>query len=239
MSLHPKEVALMIRRLRAVLVIGLMTVPFALATAADAQSCPPADPTCAVDQVAGTDQHAADDPVGSVHDGADAAAATGQDAVDDAARDTVGIVGETVDQLLSSGEKPPSGGGNGGTSGGKSHGSSGSSDSGHHSHRDAGAARSADGAARVPAKRSGPLLGAESAMNDESLVPIANHSSDPNDHAALPTVAAVAVGVIGGVTLMAVLLGAVVAFLGFQDRIDRRDPKLALAAVGSDRVSFG
>src|SRR3954463_13326166 len=126
MSVHPKEVALMIRRLRAVLVIGLMTVPFTLATAAGAQSCPPADPTCAVDQVAGTEQHAADDPVGSVHDGADRAAATGQDAVDDAAKDTVGIVGETVDELLSSGEKPPSGGGNGGTGGGERHGARGS-----------------------------------------------------------------------------------------------------------------
>jgi hypothetical protein len=48
----------------------------------------------------------------------------------------------------------------------------------------------------------------------------------------------VAAGVIGGVALMAVLLGAILAFLAFQDRIDRRDPKLAMAAVGSDRVSF-
>jgi hypothetical protein len=33
-------------------------------------------------------------------------------------------------------------------------------------------------------------------------------------------------------------LGAVAAFLAVQDRLDRRDPKLAPAAIGSDRVLF-
>ena len=59
-----------------------------------------------------------------------------------------------------------------------------------------------------------------------------------SDHGGRSALASLAVGVIGGVALMALLLGAVAAFLMVQDRLDRRDPKLLAAALGSDQVPF-
>ncbi len=224
-----KEVELMIRRLRAVFVIALMAVPFALPTSAGAQTCAPTDLTCTVDQVGGAAQDVADGPAGTAQDGAD----TGRDAVgtaQGAAKDAVGTVRNTIDQILEDGaDRPPTGGGDGGPGGGGSgHRPGGSNGPGHNPHGGVGASRPAGGAGPVPL----------SPIGDEPGVPAVDPSSQPSDRGPLPTIVAVAAGVIGGVALMAVLLGAVVAFLAIQDRIDRRDPKLAMAAVGSDRVSF-
>jgi hypothetical protein len=227
-------VELMIRRVRAVFVIALMTVPFALSTSARAQTCAPTDLACTVDQVGGAAQDVADDPAGTVQDGVN----TGQDAVhtaQDTTKDAVGTVRNTIDQVLGDGGiTPPTGGGDGGNGGGGSGDRpDGSNGSGHHPHASAGASRPAGGAAR-----GGGRLPVSPSEGDEPGVPGVDPSSDPSGRESSPTFGAVAAGVIGGVALMAVLLGAVVAFLAFQDRIDRRDPKLALAAVGSDRVSF-
>ncbi len=228
-----KEVELMIRRLRAVFVIALMAVPFALPTSARAQSCAPTDLTCTVDQVGRAAQDVADDPGGTAHDGVDTAVGTGQDVIDtahDTTKDAVGTVRNTIDQILEDGaDRPPTGGGDGGPGGGGSgHRPGGSNGPGHNPHGGVGASRPAGGAGPVPL----------SPIGDEPGVPAVDPSSQPSDRGPLPTIVAVAAGVIGGVALMAVLLGAVVAFLAIQDRIDRRDPKLAMAAVGSDRVSF-
>ncbi len=227
-----KEVELMIRRLRAVFVISLMTVPFALPTSAGAQTCAPTDLTCTVDQVGGAAQDVADGPAGTAQDGAD----TGRDAVgtaQGAAKGAVGTVRNTIDQVLGEGGiTPPTEGGNGGPGGGgNGDGPRGSNGSGHDPHRGVGAPRPAGGTA-------GGHLPMSPTGSADAGAPTGDPSSHPSDRGPLPTFGAVAAGVIGGVALMAVLLGAVVAFLAFQDRIDRRDPKLAMAAVGSDRVSF-
>ncbi len=213
----------MIRRLRAMFVIALMTVPFALSTSADAQTCAPTDLACTVGQVGGAAQGGVD---------------TGQDAVHTAqttTKDAVGTVRNTIDQVLGDGATPTlPGGGNGGTGGGGSgdrpNGSNGSS---HNPHAGVGAPRPAGGAAG-----GGEPLPVTPTQGDEPGVPTADLSSHPSSRASSPTIGAVAAEAIVGVLLMAVLLGAVVAFLACQDRIDRRDPKLAMAAVGSDRVSF-
>jgi hypothetical protein len=228
----PKEVELMIRRLRSVFVISLMTVPFALPTSAGAQTCAPTDLTCTVDRVGGAAQDIANDPAGTAQDGVDA----GQDAVgaaQGAAKDAVGTVRNTIDQVLGDGGiTPPTGGGDGGHGGaGNGDGPRGSNGSGHKP-QGVGAPRPAGSAA------SGGPISASPTGGDQPGVAAVDPWSHPIDHASSPTIGPVAAGVIGGVALMAVLLGAVVAFLAFQDRIDRRDPKLAMAAVGSDRVSF-
>jgi len=237
-ALNLKGVELMIRRLQAVFVIALVTVPFSLATSAVAQTCDPTDLGCTVDQVGGTGKDVTDDPVGAAHDGGDTAANTGQGAVGTAqgvANDPVGTVRNTIDQVLGDGGiTPPTGGGGGGPGGGSGHGPGGSDTASHNPHGGAGTSRHAGGAIG----RGGSPATVSSTGSAGAGVPAGDVSSHASDHRLSPTIGAVAVGVIGGVALMALLLGAVVAFLALQERIDRRDPKLAMAAVGSDRVSF-
>jgi len=233
-----EEVELMIRRFRAVFVIALMAVPFALPTPAGAQTCAPTDLTCTVDQVGGAAHDAGDDAAGTAHDGVDTVVHTGQDTVgtaQGATKDAVRSVRNTIDRVLGSGgSAPPTGSGDGGIGGGANGDRpGGSSASGHGPHGGVGASGRADGAAAG----AGPTPIAPTGSTEPGG-PAVDLSSHPSDRASSPTIGAVAAGVIGGIALMAVLLGAVVAFLSFQDRIDRRDPKLAMAAIGSDRVSF-
>jgi hypothetical protein len=75
-------------------------------------------------------------------------------------------------------------------------------------------------------------------MTGTAVNPLANDPSSHTDGGAAPTIGQVAAGVAGGLAVMALLLGAVGAFLTIQDRLDRRDPKLVPAAIGDDRVRF-
>jgi hypothetical protein len=144
----------------------------------------------------------------------------------------VGTVRNTIDQVLGGGATPtPPGGGDGGTGGGRN--GDRPNGSNRNPHASGGASRPAGGTAG-----GGDPLPVTLTQGDEQGDPAIDLSSHSSGRAPWPTIGTVAAGVIGGVALMAVLLGAVVAFLAFQDRIDRRDPKLAMAAVGSDRVSF-
>jgi hypothetical protein len=232
-----KEVELLTRWLRAVCVIALITVPFALPPSAGAQTCPGTDLACTVDQVEGTAQGVTDDPGGAAQEGTDSAANTGRDAVgtaEGAANDAVGAVRNTFDQVLGDGGNTPPTGGGGGGNGESDNGDrpDGASGLGHHP-RGGATSRPRGGSTGGGPSPISPTAG------DEPGVPAVDLSSHPSDRGSSPTFGAVAAGVVGGIVLMVVLLGAVVAFLSFQDRIDRRDPKLTLAAVGSDRVSFG
>ena len=69
-------------------------------------------------------------------------------------------------------------------------------------------------------------------------VPGSSIVTDQNDSDPRSTIARVTPAVVGGIAVMALLLGAVALFLSVQDRVDRRDPKLLPASIGSDRVQF-
>jgi len=83
----------------------------------------------------------------------------------------------------------------------------------------------------------GTSAGATPAGSDTPSVPTTDPMR-PDIAAGPPTVRQVATAATVGIAVMAMLLGAVGVFLSVQDRLDRRDPKLAPAAIGSDRVLF-
>jgi hypothetical protein len=233
------EVKHLIRPLRVFLAAALVAVPFVLASAAGAQSCPVLDPACTVDHVTDDTEDTTDDVTGAVDDNANAA----RDAVDgtiDGAQDTVDHVQTTVDDTVTklrdtvddtTGGADPPGGGTGDHTGGSGQG--GEADG--TTHR-GGTAR--DGTV-------GPAVGTSAGAASDTapgvtdpLVAPADLGSASDDRGAAPTFGQVAVTVIGGVALMALLLGGVAVFLTVQDRLDRRDRKLVPAAIGGDRVRF-
>src|SRR4029078_12715144 len=106
----------MIRSLRIVCAVGVLAVPFGMATAATAQSCPVLDPTCTLNQVIDNGSGATDDVVGNARPAVDDTGGAAEDAVDTVrgtVDDTVSKVKDTVDRTLGGGGQPPGGGGSG------------------------------------------------------------------------------------------------------------------------------
>ena len=222
-----------IRALRVAAATAVLTMPLALASTAAAETCPVRDLTCTVSQVSDEGQGAGGDAVHSAGDAAGGAQDTAQGAVDDAQHavdQTVGTLHNAVDDALGNGAHGPlDGGGNGGENHGggggnrNEHGGSSPGSPGSHPHPGA-APTSGGGNSATP-------------LGDPGL------STDPGTQVDQqledgPTIGQVATGVIHGAAVMALLLAAVAVFLGVQNRLDRRDPKLAPAAIGSDQVPF-
>jgi hypothetical protein len=228
------EVNIMSRTLRILFAATCLAVPFVAASAASAQTCAVPDPACVVDHV--------------VDDGRDAAGAADEAASDavntahGAGEDAVSTVRDTVDDALNDGGiEPPidTGGGGGGNGRGDGNGHDGGADGGsRHDHRrnvgtsergggTVGAAAVASTRATLPASDAPPV----------PTVGVSTHR-DVDPAPPPPTVREVATALTAGIAVMALLLGAVAVFLTLQDRLDRRDPKLAPAALGTDRVLF-
>jgi hypothetical protein len=228
----------LIRALKIVPAAMLLSVPFALATAASAQTCASADLTCTVDHVIDDGQDgtgAADDPVG---DAVDDVGGTAQGAVDDVQQTvdhTAGTVRDTLDDVLGSGGIDPPGGGGGGNGGGDGHHTGNGHGNGGTGHGNGG---NGGGRAHARSGTAGAGVHASVATGTEPLTPTTGEAGTTDRGALPPTVGQVAARVIGGIAVMALLLGAVAAFLSLQDRLDRGDPKLVPAAIGSDRVRF-
>jgi hypothetical protein len=229
----------LIRALKIVPAAMLLSVPFALATAASAQTCAAPDLTCTVDHVIDDGQDgtgAADDPVGDgVGNAVDDVGGTAQGAVDDVQQTvdhTAGTVHETLDDVLGSGGIDPPGGGGGGNGGGGDGHHTGKGGTGH------GNVGNGGGRAHTRSGTAGAGVHASVATGTEPLTPTTGEAGTTDRGALPPTVGQVAARVIGGIAVMALLLGAVAAFLSLQDRLDRGDPKLVPAAIGSDRVRF-
>jgi hypothetical protein len=228
------------RSLRVLFAVVLTTVPLGLATSATAQTCPLLDPTCRVDQVIDDGQGVVDDTLGHTGNGTvDGAHDSVQDAVDASqgtAGDTVSTVRDTIDKTIGNIDDPLPGGGPGGGNGGGGNGGGGGHGSGHHTGNATGAHDNGMGVgANVSASAGGSIPAGTTVPGSAGLPP-----TDPSsrDRGSAPTIAQVAAGVSTGIAMMALLLGAVATFLSVQDRVDRRDPKLVAAAIGSDRVLF-
>jgi hypothetical protein len=240
----------MVRSVRVLFAVGVISVPLALASAAAAQSCPVLDTTCTLDNV--TDD-TLDDAGGAAGDAVNRAGDTAHDTVQDTVDrvqgrvdDTTSKVRDTIDQVLGKvGDPPPlpgdggdpgpgggsGGGGNGGGSQGGGH-DGGTSGGGHVS----GTGSLSGGGSILSGSAGGSA--AAGAADPGSLTVPPTDLSHATARGSSPTIGQVAAGVIGGLAVMALLLGAVAVFLTVQDRVDRRDPKLVPVPIGSDRVQF-
>jgi hypothetical protein len=248
----------LIRWLRAATAAGLMFLPLAvLAPPAHAdEACPVLDPTCVIDDTSDTAGDVAD-PVGTVED----TVGGGQDTVDDTAGtvedtadDTVNTVSDTVDDVLKTanpdpggdpgpGPDPGPGGGNDGGGDPGNHGSGGNHDGdANHGNGGTGGTRDRNGSlgrGSIPSLRLAAFRG-------DPAAPRAGAGSDPTIRIQPPantqptgtSIGQAAIRVAGGLVMMALLLGLVGGFVFVQNRLDRRDPKLVPASLGSDRVEF-
>ncbi|MEO8293718.1 MAG: hypothetical protein ABI635_11360 [Actinomycetota bacterium] len=197
-------------------VVALMV--FAPVSPAVAQDCAATDLTCALSTV--------DDPVptveGSVTDLTDSA----QQDVSQAVEDVKG----TLDGLTGSGEDPPDGGGGSGGGGG----GGGGAGSGDHS------AGSSPGDARAPSLLGGPNV----ATREGGTFTLLGAATDPSAVAAVTSATTAGAArrireATTGITLsLLMVLAALLLFTALQDRLDRREPRLALAPVTGDFVTF-
>jgi hypothetical protein len=188
----------------------LAALPLVAAGPALAQVCPPLDVTCVVGDVEQGVQGTIDDTVGTV-----------TDTVDPIVNDTV----DEVDQILGGGDDTPPPGGGGGGDGDDGGGDGGSGDG------DA-AGGPAPGRSALPlGLRTSTTIGAP-AVAAEPPVQL-DTGTDLRERFAT----AIA-GAARSLVVVAILLGIAVAFVLTQDRIDRSDPRLALAPVESDLVRF-
>jgi hypothetical protein len=183
-----------------------------------AQECPITDRTCVIDAV--------QDPVGHVQATAEDTAAN--------ANDDIATTADTAEATLhdltgSVGEQP--GGGNGEGSNGH-HGGSTNHDGGGSA---AGSGRPAGSTARpsIQVREAG-------AITSIGTAPVGRSDAGSSDPAHQTPGAAGQLGeAAAGIALsLLVVLGAVLLFMAFQARLDRRDPKLAIAPVTADVVAF-
>jgi hypothetical protein len=140
-------------------------------------------------------------------------------ASDTAAPVVSGVIGE-VERLTGGGGGPPPGGGDPAPDGNRGGGGKG------------GGSRPAGSAA------AGPQVGSSSPS--PSVFVATSADRDPTDRGSslADRVATAVTGAARSFAVVFVLLGVAVGFVLFQDRLDRRDPKLALAPVGPDAISF-
>jgi hypothetical protein len=209
------------RRLAGVIVAGaaLSTMLFGGVGVAVAQDCPVTDPTCVLDTV--------DDTVGDVQTVVDDTTNT---AKDDVAATTDRVI-KTVDGLTGGDGAQPPGEGNGDGSSGH--------DGGGTKH-DGGGGGSAGGSVQRSVPPSGPSVlareGGTRTLLGTATVERNGEPTDPSQSRGVATRLREAATRIA-LSLVAVLV-AVLLFTAVQVRLDRREPKLALAPVTSDVLAF-
>ena len=198
--------------------VAMSTIAIVAGGAASAHaSCPPLDALCEVDEVV-------DDVPGLVDDTIDAIETPVDDVIDPVVDPLVG----TVDDLLGGGQpEPPAPGGSGNGNGshpGQGHrGGAGSRDRG--SSADLMGPRVHERPVLVPFSE--PVL-LERAASDATEGPTAGSGR----------VGAAIGAVARSMAIVLTLFGLVVAFATIQDRLDRNDPRLTLAPIRSDEVTF-
>ena len=142
--------------------------------------------------------------------------------------DTVGsIVGGLTDPV----DLPPGGDGPGGGGPGAHHGGG----SGHHLGGSTNGHRHQSGSATgaiVPTREGGTLTQIGTAIDGQTDASPADATAQRPGATGLPEAAA------GIAISLLIVLGAVLLFTTIQARLDRRDPKLALAPVTADVVTF-
>jgi len=212
-----------IRRLTMVplitMAIGVASVSFAHAT------CPPMDVACLGEETAGTRQGVVDNAVGPVDTPGDETIAPVTDLVDPVTTD---VLDRVKDLLDGAGIDPPDpiGGGGDGTHHPPGGGAGGTSN---HAPRHGGATHG-----RITG---GLGLHGSTGSGHAPPVPSPWVVRDP-DLASRDRFGAALEGVARSLAIVLTLFGLAVGFVAVQDRLDRNDPRLALAPVESDIVEF-
>jgi hypothetical protein len=205
----------------AVIVVAVVLVPLALAGPARA-ACDLAGPGCLEETVEGTVEQVEDTATGAIED------------VDGAVEDTTEVVRDTADGIVRDVEgilnpppdvEPPPGGGGGDGPGGSEPGDGGRDGPPRHGRTGASIAR------RAPFDLGGPPFATGIGTQASSI----SGTGDPT------ILGRIGDGIREGARRLAfplLLVATVIAFLAIQDRLDRRDPKLALAASEPDELAF-
>jgi hypothetical protein len=216
----------MTRWIRRSIVVPLSTMAIAITGVSFAHAaCPPTDLVCLGEETAGTGQGVVDDTTGPVDAPGGDTIGPVTDAVDPVTGDLLDRAKDLLDGVGVDPTDPIGGGSGGGTHHPPSEGSPGTPNHGpHHGGPLNG---------RIPG---GPLhgsMGPGQAPSDPapSVVRDADLTSRDRFDAALE-------GVARSLAIVLTLFGLAVGFVAIQDRLDRNDPRLALAPVESDIVEF-
>ncbi len=184
--------------------------------------CPPTDPACAMDDAQQSVNDGAADPTGTADDAVKQAQDTAGGAVD--------TVTDTVDGILNppgdDGGGPGGGGGNGGNGGNHGGGTGGNGTS-------TGTTSVPGGSAITPVATLPPTT--LSGATVEGQAPAGGRRGG---HGALGRFGDVIARAARQVAFPLALTLIVIAFVVMQNRLDRRDPKLAYAPIGPDVLPF-
>ena len=216
----------MTRWIRRSIVVTLSTLAIAVTGVSFAHAaCLPPDLVCLGQETAGTGQGVVDDAIGPI----DTPGGDPSDPVTEVVGPVTGDLLDRVKDLLDGVGVDPTdpigGGGGGGTHRPPDEGSSGTSNRGPHHGGPANGRIPGGPLDRVSGSEHVPSQPAPSVVRDPDLA-----SRDRFD-AALE-------GVARSLAIVLTLFGLAVGFVAIQDRLDRNDPRLALAPVESDIVEF-
>ncbi len=208
-------------------VVSLLVGSVALGGSASANElCQPLDTDCLTGELAGTDDPAPNDVVAPAEDALDPVL----DTVDPVVNDTV----DRVDRILEGREPEPPGGHGGGAD-----------DTGG---RDAGGGTPRPDSDRSPGATTGgrPDLVTGATGRLQTLRPSSRPTSSvrrvgptPERPSLADRLSETLRGAVRSLAVVLALLALVGGFVLVQDRVDRRDPRLALAPVQSDVIGFG
>jgi hypothetical protein len=218
----------MTRWIRRLTIVSLSTVAMSAAGVSSAQAtCPPLDLVCLGEETVDTGQGVGDDTIGPIDTPGDETVAPVTDLTDP----VLSEIQDRLDEILGEvGVDPPpdpiGGGGGGGT---HPTGPGGGDRSNHTNRPDRAAHRRAPGLG----PHGSSVLGYVSSTEDPSGTVL----RDP-DRASGERLGAAIEGVARSLAIVLALFGLAVGFVAIQDRLDRNDPRLALASVESDIVEF-
>lgn len=218
----------MTRWIRRLTIVSLSTVAMSAAGVSSAQaSCPPQDAVCLAEETADTGQGLVDETVGPIDAPGDETVAPVTDLTDP----VLSEIQDRLDEILGEvGVDPPpdpiGGGGGGGT---HPTGPGGGDRSNHTPRHDGGAHRRAPGLGPHGSSALSYVSSAEGPSG--TVLRDADRASGDRFGAAIE-------GVARSLAIVLALFGLAVGFVAIQDRLDRNDPRLALAPVESDIVEF-
>jgi hypothetical protein len=218
------------RWMRVMAAAGLAVSSILAAAPAQADECLPLDVSC----VAGDVVDGVDDVVEDTVD-------TVTDTVDPIAEGTT----NTVDELLGGGQDDPPAGGGGGDGNGDGQGNAGGGNGGGgngngHGHRDGSASHSSDDARlRGLGSATRPPIALGTGSGGSYGTSVAPASGPAGEQPGLPhRIADTAARAAKSLAIVLVLLLAAVGFVLIQGRLDKKDPRLALAPLQSDVARF-
>jgi hypothetical protein len=188
-------------------------------------TCPAQDVACLADESAGTGRNLAEDTIGPVDAPGDETTAPVTDAVEPV---TTEVLDRVRDLLDGAGVDPPDPIGGGGGGGG-----------------DHSSGREPRGTPRHAPRHESPTYeripggpGLQRVFDPSSEIPSGTVFPRPADRTSGKGFESALSGVAQSLAVVLALFGLAVGFVAIQDRLDRNDPRLALAPVESDIVEF-